>query len=187
MAEEWLTYVEVGERLGVSAEAARQKAIRARWPRRTANDGRAQVRLDVDETKAAMPARRSRDETADARPTVEPTPAEAPSDVRTFAALDAHIGTLKALAAAGEAALLRERERADAERARAEYERAQADTARMRGEDLARRLQEAQERMEQRADLEKQLTMLKAQIAEMQAAKARPWWRRLAAHPSPPR
>jgi hypothetical protein len=180
MAEEWLTYGELGERLCISAEAARQKAIRNCWPRHIANDGRAQVRVDVEETKAIMPARRSRDEKpADARSTHEPTPVEPPSDVRTFAALEAHIETLKALATAGEVTLARERERADTERARAEHERVQAEAERERSERLARRLEEAQERMAQRAELEQQLIALRAKLDEMQAARARPWWRRL--------
>jgi hypothetical protein len=185
MAEEWLTYGEVGERLGISSDAARHKAIRARWPRRTADDGRTLVRVDINATRAVMPVRRAPDATPiDARPTAEPTPVE-PSDVRAFAALDALIETLRALAAAGELALARERERADPERIRAEQERAQAEAARTPADDLARRLEEAEERMAHRANLEKQLTLLKAQIAEMQAARTRPWWRRLAARPSP--
>ena len=54
MAEEWFTYIELAERLNVSAEAARQKAIRARWPRRTANDGKAQVKVYVIDVLATM-------------------------------------------------------------------------------------------------------------------------------------
>jgi hypothetical protein len=176
MAEEWFTYSELGERLGVSAEAARQKAIRNHWPRRTANDGRAQVRVDVEDVKASTPPRRMREEEPS---DVRPTPVEPPSDARTLAALDAHIETLKALAAAAEGALARERERADAERARADNEWVRADAERVRSDDLTRRLEEAQERMAQRAEIEQQLVALKAQLAEMQAANARPWWRRI--------
>jgi hypothetical protein len=43
MAEDWYTYAQLGERLGISPAAVRQKAIRARWPRRPANDGKTQV------------------------------------------------------------------------------------------------------------------------------------------------
>ena len=54
MAEEWLTYSDLGERLGISSEAARQKAIRDRWPRRLAEDGRAQVQVDIEATEHTM-------------------------------------------------------------------------------------------------------------------------------------
>jgi hypothetical protein len=181
MAEEWLTYSALAERLGGSAEAARQRAIRARWPRRTANDGRTQVLVDVEEAKAAMPPRAARDSIAsDTRLTGESTPVEPSSDGRTLAALEAHIETLKAMIArADHLALGRERERADAERVRADSERARVEAERERAETLERRLEEAQARAAQRAESERQLTVLRAQLAEMQAASARPWWRRL--------
>jgi hypothetical protein len=181
MAEEWLTYSALAERLGGSAEAARQRAIRARWPRRTANDGRTQVLVDVEEAKAAMPPRAARDSVvSDTCPTGEPTPVEPSSNGRTLAALEAHIETLKAMIARADLALGRERERADAERVRADSERARVEAERERAETLERRLEEAQGRAAQRAEFERQLTVLRAQLAEMQAASARPWWRRLA-------
>ena len=40
-ASEWLTYEQAAERLGVTPEAARQKAIRGRWQRSRGNDGKA--------------------------------------------------------------------------------------------------------------------------------------------------
>src|SRR3982751_1571684 len=69
MAEEWLTYSELGERLCISPEAARQKAIRYHWPRRPANDGKTQVRVDVEDVKASAVPRKPRE----------------PSDARSFA------------------------------------------------------------------------------------------------------
>jgi DNA-directed RNA polymerase specialized sigma24 family protein len=45
MSEEWFTYEEAAERLGVSAESIRQRAIRGRWHRTLGNDGKARVRL----------------------------------------------------------------------------------------------------------------------------------------------
>src|SRR3954463_2033535 len=90
MAEEWFTYNELAERLNVSAEAARQKAIRTRWPRRTANDGKAQVKVDVSDILGTMQPRRSSERPTPAQPPVEPL-----SDTRTIDALTAHIVTLR--------------------------------------------------------------------------------------------
>src|SRR3954469_11071649 len=125
MAEEWFTYSELAERLNVSAEAARQKAIRARWPRRTANDGKAQVKVDVTEVLATMPTRRSSD-----RPTPEQSPVEPLSDTRTIDALTAHITTLREMLAKADAMTAVERERAELERERADGERLRADSER---------------------------------------------------------
>jgi hypothetical protein len=41
--QEWLTYAEAGERLGVSPEAVRAKAIRKAWRRQAGNDGKARI------------------------------------------------------------------------------------------------------------------------------------------------
>jgi hypothetical protein len=48
-ATENLTYAELGERLGVSAQAARALARRLRLPRQKANDGKTLVMVDMDE------------------------------------------------------------------------------------------------------------------------------------------
>ena len=45
--EHWLTYAEVGQLLGISAEAARAMARRQKWPRRTPNDHGALARVLV--------------------------------------------------------------------------------------------------------------------------------------------
>jgi Sigma-70, region 4 len=42
---QWMTYAEVAERLGVSLEAVRQRAIRNKWARMVGNDKRARIRL----------------------------------------------------------------------------------------------------------------------------------------------
>src|SRR4051812_45575915 len=99
MSEEWLTYSHLGERLGISSEAARQKAIRYRWRRRMNNFGKAEVLVDLVEVREQMerfPPRKPKDE--------QPfdnceTPEDHLSDAQTFAALDAHIETLKAMVA----------------------------------------------------------------------------------------
>jgi hypothetical protein len=51
MAEVWLTYGELGERLGISPEAARQKAMRGRWRRQQGNDGKARVLVGFETNK----------------------------------------------------------------------------------------------------------------------------------------
>src|SRR3954468_24729602 len=45
--EHWLTYAEVGQLLGISAEAARAMARDQKWPRRTPNDHGALARVLV--------------------------------------------------------------------------------------------------------------------------------------------
>ena len=44
----WLTYAELGERLGASAEGARRRALRAQWPRMAGNDKRTRVGVPAD-------------------------------------------------------------------------------------------------------------------------------------------
>src|SRR5215472_9373897 len=99
VAETWLTYRELAQALGISAEAARQKAIRARWQRQRGNDGKARMLVDLEAEKAAHTPRRRSDEHPDER--------------RTFEALEAHITTLKEAVAKAEA--LGEHHRQEAE------------------------------------------------------------------------
>ena len=101
MAETWLTYRELAEALAISAEAARQKAIRARWQRQRGNDGKARILVDLEAEQAAHTPRRRPDEHPDER--------------RTFEALEAHIATLKEAVAKAEA--LGEQHRQEAEMA----------------------------------------------------------------------
>ena len=49
MATEWMTYAELGERIGVSPEAARQRAMRLKLRRQIGNDGKARVAVDLEE------------------------------------------------------------------------------------------------------------------------------------------
>lgn len=178
MSEEWFSYQELGERLGVSPEAARQKAIRGRWPRRTANDGKAQVRVDLADVKATMPVRKPKDEEpADDRSTDVEHPNEHPSDSQTFAALEAHIATLKAMAEKAEQIASLERERANNEQARADRERDRADSERERMTAFVEQLQAAnQEAARDRTRLEADLSDLRGVVSKLK----RPWWARIA-------
>jgi DNA primase len=150
MAETWMTYADLAERLGVTAEAARQRAVRGRWRRQTGNDGKTLVLVEPD----ALAAKKR---TPERRPDVQPN--EHPDDARTVDALQAHIATLKdalgkaeGVAAAREDDLRRERERID----------------QLTGE-LLRLTGEAMVAAAARDDMK----------AEVDAMRARPWWKRL--------
>src|SRR5215212_927870 len=187
MAEEWFTYSELAERLNISPEAVRQKAIRHRWPRRSANDGKTQVRVDLQDVVAAMPQRRAK-EPSDARPTPDQPPVEPASDTRTIDALESHIATLKEMVAKAEALAGQyreradgERQRADAERARADAERAKAEAERDRADGLANQIRELLAEKAVAADkgveLEQRIEELRAIVSRM--VNRPPWWRRL--------
>lgn len=178
MSEEWFSYQELGERLGISPEAARQKAIRGRWPRRTANDGKAQVRVDLADVKATMPIRKPKDEEpADDRSTDVEQANEREADTQTFAALEAHIATLKAMAEKSEQIANLERERASNEQTRADRERDRADAERERANGFSERLDVAyRESMKAQEALERDIANLRTIVTSQQ----RPWWRRLA-------
>jgi hypothetical protein len=90
----WLTYRQAADKLGVSPQAVRQKAIRGRWPRTKGNDG--QARVQVPE----QPYR------------VRTVSGQAP-DVSLVDALREHNATLKADVEKLEALLATERQRAD--------------------------------------------------------------------------
>lgn len=47
MSEEWLTYVEAAERLGIKVESVKKRAQRKLWKRSTGNDGRTRILLPV--------------------------------------------------------------------------------------------------------------------------------------------
>ena len=181
MAEEWLTYSDLGERLGISSEAARQKAIRYRWRRRTNNFGKAEVLVDLVEMREHLvrfPTRKPKNEqpSDDRQTTVDQE-----SDAQTFAALDAHIETLKAMVAQAEAIAERERERADNERSRADAERGRGDRLQGRVEELlAERAQISDQQQESVRSLEKQIADLRMTMEARAADARRSWWRRLA-------
>jgi len=182
MAEEWFTYSNLGARLGISPEAVRQKAIRHRWRRQTANDGKAMVLVDVADVNVTP--RKPKEDTADGRPTAE----EPPADTRTIAALDEHIATLRAILAKAEAATERERERADRERDRADQERGRVDAERERADSLFAQVEglvaDRAEKVAAKVGAEAERDRLEAQVQELrtaiEAAVRRPWWKRLA-------
>jgi hypothetical protein len=58
MATESLTYVQIAERLGINAEAARGLVRRHRLPRSTANDGKTVILVDLSEITHKKSARK---------------------------------------------------------------------------------------------------------------------------------
>jgi hypothetical protein len=138
MATENLTYVEIGERLGVSAHAARALARRLHLPRVLDNQGRARVSIDFAEIqhKPQPTAHVGRPDAEQA--TVAALQEEVAALVAELAAerrrSDGHQAALHEAAAAAE----RERERADRimtayERLAAVHEQMAGDVAALRG------------------------------------------------------
>ena len=113
---QWLTYAEAGERLGVSAEAARAKANRKHWRKQVSNDGLARIMLPVDLPVTA------RSRSPDHRPATSRSPAVRTADQgtneRTIKALQAHVELLTQQLQASELREGQGRAELEAERAR---------------------------------------------------------------------
>ena len=123
-----MTYGEAAVRLGVTPEAVRRRAFRAKWARQPGNDGRTRVRVPDD-----APVTRS--------------PTALPDTPALVLALEAHIATLKtdserltAELAGERAALAGEREARQADQEQLASARAAADRATAELVELARRL-----------------------------------------------
>jgi hypothetical protein len=106
MAAVWVSYAELAEHLGISPEAARQKAIRARWQRQLGDDGKARVLVDLEQAAATH------------RPRMIERPDDGGTTAEVIAALEHHVATLKeelakaqTLAAERDLDAYRERER----------------------------------------------------------------------------
>jgi chromosome segregation ATPase len=106
MPVEQLTYAQIAERLGVSAEAARAIVKRNRLPRSRANDGKTLVAVDLEEVRH------------------KPLPARSPRGHQPVTDL---VATLRAKVAELEAELAAEQKRSAGHRADFERERDRAD------------------------------------------------------------
>jgi hypothetical protein len=106
----WLTYRELAGRLGVSVEAARRRALRARWARQSGNDGKARVHLPEDYEIDRRP-----DGAPDARPDASVTN---DGHAALVSSLESHINTLRADNDALRQDLVAGRAELEAERAR---------------------------------------------------------------------
>ena len=130
---QWMTYGEAAVRLGVTPEAVRRRAFRAKWARQPGNDGRTRVRVPDD-----APVTRS--------------PTALPDTPALVLALEAHIATLKTdierltTELAGERAeLAGERAARQTDQEQLAAARAAADRATAELVELARRLAEIAE------------------------------------------
>ena len=150
MTDEWLTYGQVAERLHVSPEAARQKAIRGRWQRTIGNDKRARVRLPDGWTNGVHTTT-ERGNRQSVRTGNERANGQVAAE-RLILAVEAHVETLK-----GE--LVTERERTSQALVNLERERMRADKA--------------------VADYQRLAEEFGRQTEELVRERARPWWRRL--------
>ena len=75
MEGDWLTYEQAAERLNITPEAVRQKAIRGRWQRTIGNDKLARVRLPDGWSDAVRPRPNARMRGLyEPRPDGRPTP-----------------------------------------------------------------------------------------------------------------
>ena len=66
----WLTYSELAAKLGVELASAQRRALRAKWPRRPGNDGRA--RVGVPPTALEGAGKGAKAQTPDRRPDTSP-------------------------------------------------------------------------------------------------------------------
>ena len=159
MADEaqWLTYAALAEKLGVSAEAARQKAVRGRWRRQRGNDGRTLVLVEPAVMGRLKAGKRPSRERPDGQ--VNERVNEHPDANAAVNALMEHVETLKAALARAEATVA-DRD-ADVRRERERVDELSRDLLRVTGEAMAA--------ASARDDLR----------AELDAMRARPWWKRL--------
>jgi hypothetical protein len=117
----WLTYQEVGERLGITPEAARSRAKRLGWRKQLGNDGQPLV-------WAAIEPRPPGDQLV----TTRPSPGRKPytrANAQLIEALWEHVQTLKEQLAAAEARLVTAHASLAAAEARAAQESAKAERA----------------------------------------------------------
>ena len=159
MAETWLTYAEIAERLGITSEAARHLARRRMWRKQTANNGRTRVLVPDD-------------------PDIEPrsrTPVERPADTRSSTgeadALRELVTELRATAERDRAAWA-----ADRDRLEAAVERERADRIEERDRLLADLERERQTATTAQADLRAALDRATARLADLDR---RTWWRKV--------
>ena len=162
MAEQWLTYAELGERIGITPEAARCRASRLRLRRQIGNDGKARVAVDLDEISLNPP------KTSADRPVTDRAPDRSPADDQAVTSSLAEKDTAQVTEAFREqVALLKEQlTRADAA---AEQRRIEAEREREHMAELTADLRKLAERM---AEAERTAAQAEQARTEMEKAKA---------------
>jgi hypothetical protein len=176
-----LTYQELGDRLGINAEAARAIARRRRWPTMRGNDGRARISVEEAELAAESVRTPATTFTLDGPVIVRP---DGHLDARTDAGLVAELRErLTAVRVerdrlAGELAEARERAiRAEAEAQAAKtIAAAEIEAVRQAAEDRVAARNAAIEVLQAtRDDLATRLDRAEAELRDAR----RPWWRRV--------
>jgi hypothetical protein len=142
---QWLTYKQAADKLGVSPQAVRQKAIRGRWQRTKGNDGQARVQVPDLPYGVRTASRQA-------------------SDGALLDALREHIATLKTDVERLTAELASERAELAAERTRAD-----GTTAGLKGNIARLESDLAVERVARQADQKQQREQLAVEWAARQA------------------
>jgi uncharacterized small protein (DUF1192 family) len=163
MSDEWLTYAQAAERLKMTVEAVRLRALRGHWQKTFGNDKRPRIRLpegwsNDDRTTVERRERKPRN---DVRTTVERT-----VDPALVHALEGHIATLKADIERLEAQLRIEADRLSESEAQAKKQSAEFSA------DLAAEKARTEKAIEAFSALADRLDALAAE-------RAKPWWKRL--------
>ena len=189
MAEQWLTYQQAGELLGMSANAVRQRARRLMWRVQPGNDGRALV--FIPDGVAVRPRVRPAPQAAGRAPEQAPgqhvaqTAAQAAIQAAVQAASHpAEVDALREVIAALRTQLAKAEAVADEVRQENAAERQRYMEAQARWEDrldgLAADLAEArQARLVEVETNTRREVELQQLHAELEKLRARPWWRRL--------
>jgi hypothetical protein len=188
----WLTYRDLAERLGISVEAAQQKARRGRWQRRDSNDGRRLVLVPYETTDTPTILGTTPSTTPDTIPPVLSALVAAPVVPTVHGGADhveALIDELRQRSSAAEAREQAAIARFDQERQeiRKEVENVRLAADRLRGEleterqharDMASRIDRLHQ--ERHAEAEKHRQEMDSLRAALEDAR-RPWLRRLIA------
>lgn len=183
----WLTYDELAERLGIERESARQQVKRKHWARRPGNDGKVRIGVPVEVFGSGSEEGTEGGADPVQAPVHEPAPAPA-YDPAVFEVLTRHIERLEQQLeiSAGRAS---DRDIVAAERdvLRVQVEALRdallvAEQDRDRWHNAVLRMPNSQERHanELRALQERVAGETAQARAELEAWKARPWWRRMA-------
>lgn len=135
-----LTYRELADRLGISFDAAKSRARRAKWPKIRGNNDTIRLLIPLEDLQSAE-VRRPRVDMTDTPE--QPTHVDTPSDTHTDTALSALAHALEAATQRADEAVQRAA-KAEAEialaKASADHERTRAEAAETERDALKRRL-----------------------------------------------
>ena len=165
METRWLTYDDLAAALKITPDSARRLVARNKnWPRKPGNDDRVLIGVPAERLPPDSPHDVSLDVTPDISDDVVPD--VTPDVTSTVMALERHIDTLRTALAKAEAAADR-----SADELRKERERIDTMTT-----DMLRVTREAMTATAAKETAERDLASVRS---ELEAMKARPWWKRL--------